>query len=170
MRYRLPEVLGGGEYNGTPTSFAGTEYRCFDVDGVNFYVRLADLTEAKPPLPPEPPVRSVVLAEAPFATPVVFFRYPNGWAEPAGSTYYDWAKVCSYGTPVRYVPDPFAEPVTLPWMGISDTSDEIFVNRHLGAVAKLVWVAVDGTERAVKADVAKAMARALWAAADEVAS
>jgi hypothetical protein len=57
----------------------------------------------------------VVLVEAPAATPIVFVRYADGWAEPAQSTYYEWEKVCSYGTPVRYVPDPFADPVGPRW-------------------------------------------------------
>lgn len=64
MRYKLPEALGGGEYE------ALTDYRSKAGDDWRFRFRIPDvglvdvpaesLTEVKPPLPPEPPTGSVV--------------------------------------------------------------------------------------------------------------
>jgi hypothetical protein len=62
-RYRLPDALGGGEWEGDPKASSDTVK--FDLPGGgHFWVTVQDVDEVKPPLPPEPPYQSIV-TEAP---------------------------------------------------------------------------------------------------------
>ena len=125
------------------------------------------LVEVVPPLPPEPEPWSVVQTGAAF-----FERRGNeaiGWYNIGGHTFVTWEQICSGGTPTRLVPDPFAEPVTLPWsladesrahrseVGAVRGGEVRDVNRAVGEYAVGVLLSPDG---------ARAKARALWAAAD----
>jgi hypothetical protein len=170
MRYRLPEVLGGGEVEvvqveipvqlrGYPSDMVRAS------DGTELVMQRRHLTVVEPPLPPEPPVGSVVRVTIGGESRV--FTHLNedvaltlgGWRD--ARTWTDWSWLCEYG-PVLLVPDPFAESVELPWSP--------------GKGTWVVWPLDDGDEVSVSvpggkhyglslAD-ARAMARALWSAAN----
>lgn len=163
MRYRLPAFLGLIEMDGVLDTEGNVAFAI--PGGGTFWVERRLLDVVKPTLPEEPPVGTVVLVEAPAAIPLVFFRYPDGWAEPAQSTYYDWGKVNSYGTPVRYVPDPFAEPVELPWSSHLDHS-AINVVKDDGRVLLEVVSGGRAMLRIMPPSVARELVRALMTAAD----
>jgi hypothetical protein len=123
-KYRLPEALGGGEFEEYRHVDGGTEAPvgtvAFLLDGCIFTVGRKLLTEVPPPLPPEPPEDSFITSR--FEGQIsVWFHGP-----------YDWWKVGAAGQqPPRtwpqivercpdwtlLIPDPFAEPVELPWSG-----------------------------------------------------
>jgi len=178
VRYKLPEALGGGEYE------ALTDYRSKAGDDWRFRFRIPDvglvdvpaesLTEVKPPLPPEPPVGSVVLDQ-------------NGrvWQSRAGRPGPDsvsqWQSVMGGQQPWTYVgtlkptllvPDPFAEPVELPWEDASTMGtpiglkisghDEMSLDfGHPGARFPTTGVLLNGYR-------ARRLAAALVAAANEM--
>ena len=162
MRYRLPEdVFDGGEYEGSLTTFAGEPWVRFDVGGVRFYVGLDALTEVKP-LPPEPPVSSVVRCGDGY----IHIRQGPSWTDHDSTHgYCSWSDICTHndgGEPVLLVPYPFAEPVELPWR----------VETHHDAVGAEVFlsdgvrVGVLGRHIGISFDEAYNMGRALWTAAD----
>ena len=146
MRYRLPEVLGGGEYEVSwqheTNAPIGTVP--FIVErGCIVYVAKALLTEVKPPMPEEPPVGSVGRCDEGY----IHIRQGRSWTNhddvPA-----TWSEVYSHGFTLL-VPDPFAEPVELPAWGVSVRSNSVMYGQRL----------LDSAEARMKA-------RALWAAAD----
>lgn len=167
--YRLPDALGGAKVEIVPNPSAvhppmsshvrvlvETDDESFPID-----VPRSALVEVEPPPPPEPPVFSVVVVESAYAMPIAFCRYPEGWAETTSVAYCDWAKVCSYGTPTRYVPNPFAEPVELPWVVHSPAGTRLLVKTEGGNVVVHI-----GGSALIPPQGARALARALWAAAD----
>ena len=130
------------------------------------------LERVKPPLPEEPPYKTVVLdddgqAWQRFAPAVGDPLKTSEWSCAGGAADEDWAGLNAYGPLTRLVPDPFAEPVELPWrsdgVDVQPTTDD-------GRPGPNVYVS---TKRAsygfahVRPSVARAMARALWAAADQ---
>jgi hypothetical protein len=171
-RYRLPEALGGGEREGeyfwSGCAGAMHEHR-FKVPNVG-YVTVSTrepLTKVGPPLPPEPPdvgavVQVVDVAPGSFR---VFERGPESAGErwwPAGDgAAVAWEHICGLGTPVRLVPDPAAG-VELPWRGGHPQAPFTVSFGDQGGAAivsspgPFILAAVD----------ARAMAAALWAAAD----
>lgn len=127
------------------------------------------LTEVKPPLPEEPPIGSVVLDDDGHA----WQRFARAVGDPRTSEWFsageaadeDWAGLNAYGPLTRLVPDPFAEPIGLPW-----TTGPVGVGYEpfgLGGGPHKVAVSVRGEQANVTAMVARDMARALWAAADQ---
>ena len=173
MRYRLPEdVFDGGEYEGSLTTFAGEPWVRFDVDGVRFYVGLDALTEVKPPLPEEPPDLTVLRAGT-----AVYQRDDGGgpmhrWWMAGRAQSTDWPSIADLAF-TRLVPEPFAEPVELPWQATGGADGDrpwsVGVETSTGATPMvLVNAAVCGRGAGVYlfAAGARRMARALWAAAD----
>lgn len=180
--YRFPDQLGGGEYeehrrlDGSTEGPVGT--KAFLINECLVCVAKNLLTEVPPPLPPEPGNRTVVRITSPATHISVIAERDDraGTAEGALRWYTTAEGPCQWGDLVhpasivtRLVPDPFAEPVELPWAsqpyapGIMRTSvhvtsdgveDENSNGGHIG-------VAV-----AMPAEQARAKARALWAAAD----
>lgn len=125
MRYRLHSALGGGEYDDAGDRTIGTVGFQFDgIEGLVYLPRKV-LTEVKPPLPPEPPVGSVVLvgadpahdARSGLVSGLVSRRYGAGWSTPGDDSgeFATWTEVCDGGPPVLLVPDPLAEAPELPW-------------------------------------------------------
>jgi hypothetical protein len=173
VRYRLPEELVGVDY--AASSIQGG-VATFEIPGVGRVMLPAEsLTEVAPPLPPEPPVGSVVRAQAPGRESGgrwVFEHTDDGvWYTTAHDRPYEWRDLRA-GAPVLLVPDPFGEPVELPWRcnGV-----EVQQTRSDTGPGHLVHVSTKGASYGfdhLPPDRAREMARALWAAANaaEVAS
>lgn len=177
-RYTLPAELGGYECEITDgLAKPGGRVDCvMDIAGggvtvkVNLPFRL--LTPVKPPLPPEPPDGSVVRitqlrpgapAPAGLRFPAHFFQRERGrlhsWRglDPNGYDW-EWEGICELGDPVLLVPDPFAEPVQLPWR---KSGFEVSVS---GAMVEIVMPrAEDGGTTLVGHCLAREFARAVWA-------
>ena len=173
MRYRLPEVLGGGECTvverdpaltlmGKPAHVVMTE------DGTYVVVQTGTLTVV---MPEEPPNLTVLRAGT------AVYQRDDGLGRDVGSTRSwwwmagraqstDWPSIARLEF-VRLVPDPFAEPVELPWGGshglkVSQTHTD-------SGPGDKVYVSTKGASYGfahVKPSLAREMARALWAAAD----
>lgn len=178
-RYRLPESLGGCEatvvevdpalqLGGFPAHVLRTD------TGTWLVAQQRDLTEVKPPLPPEPPHGAIVhvqhphggfVAErddhAPNTTP------PNYWWTTNEAGPIDWTDLASGAERItKLVPDPFAEPVALPWSEKSSFGTPLTV--HTNGVHS-VSVVVGGSIAGLTRNVAREFARAIWwAAADAV--
>jgi hypothetical protein len=168
--YRLPDALGGhpvvviSRESTTP----GVWWVVVRIDDETFPLWLPGtvLEEVVPPLPAEPDPWSVVQTGAAF-----FERRGNeaiGWYNIGGHTFVTWEQICSGGTPTRLVPDPFAEPVTLPWEAADEVRSYIVEVTAVGDEVRDVNRAVEGYRVGVllTPDGARAKARALWAAAD----
>lgn len=122
-RYRLVEFLAGTYYEAI--SDVPGMVKLFVPSYGYMLVPGSLLVEAPPPpLPPEPELRAVVLDGEGWA----WQRTENGWM-PGGGAPRAWAEVCQFGAPTRLVPDPFAEPVTLPWV---DAEHDIRVDLTTG--------------------------------------
>lgn len=122
MRYRLPEALGGGEcILLNPPSGNGVYARATIGEGEDAFTIDLDrnlLTPVKPPLPEEPPVGAYrvggVMCMRVSAEPAKCWVYQTKGELFDEDTF---AELCdNFGTEVvPLVPDPFAEPVKLPW-------------------------------------------------------
>lgn len=108
--YRLPDVLGGAEFElSHHTRSSGMAYG--RAAGLTVAVPFDVLVEVEPPLPPEPPDGSVVWVDNPSACRV-FERDGSRRIDANGRHWWvggrerpmTWVDVCSYGTPVRLVP------------------------------------------------------------------
>lgn len=175
MRYRLPESLGGGEFEAFidyhRVGELGADFVRFDVPGVGLVdIERGGLTEVKPPLPPEPPIGSVV-------------RDKNGrvWVSLQGPTPYVWQStvggkerwadlVAGRGPLTLLVPDPFAEPVELPYTLSVGHHTKVRISAPVSRIGPIVALSLASGGRFVSPDMAPAtardLARALWAAAD----
>lgn len=133
-RYRLPDALGGMELpedtggvldvrstgRGDVEGSGEAWLLRFDIPGLGrIRVQREALVEAGEPLPPEPPVGSVVL----FGGEAVQ-RVEEGdadtesWMGVGSSARYTWAFLCQINKDhpvVRLVPDPLTEAPELPW-------------------------------------------------------
>lgn len=167
-RYRLPDALGGGEVD-VLHGFARDDGRLdCDVVGVGVItVPARALVEVKPPLPDEP--------AHPTPGNLSYFvdRYGvawhnsihhDQWQSSGGRPNLSWGDLWLNAGPLtRLVPDPFAEPVELPWRRKFDDSSDLVVDR---SKASNRAVYVDGLYGHITAEEARDMARALWTAAD----
>jgi hypothetical protein len=130
---------------------------------------------ATPALPEEPPYGTVVRALITNEDePWVFERLSmtnrtdgKNWGAAGRDEAYGWADLNVRGTPVRLVPDPFAEPVELPWE--RKVTPYVFIatdggTGYLGLTIGPSEVTSHGYSLDV--DEARDMARALMAAAD----
>lgn len=173
-RYRLPEALGGGEVEATEwwsgCAGANREYR---IAGTSISFSMpshSPLEEVSPPLPPEPPVGSVVLDGKGRAWQRV--GPPNEdhqgcrWWSSHDVTDDTWAGLNQgYAPLTRLVPA--AEPVTLPWRG-----NGVVVEQTIDGAGPGSFVHVSTKDASygfchLKPDVAREMARALWTAAEQ---
>lgn len=169
-RYRLPDALGGGEIEAEEMwgGCAGgrPEYL---VAGSRITITMPEGTPMEavaPPLPPEPPVGTVVLVGMVFEQ--VLRRYEHGWAGPGDERgeYATWAEVCSLGTPVLLVPDPLAGAPELPW---TDAGISVSVKVGVEVITRgQVRVVADGDYAYLVPSVARQMGLALLRAAAEV--
>jgi len=183
MRYTLPESLGSREAEATgPVTGATVEVVLVDTPEIRVTLPVQWLTEVKPPLPEEPPVGAYrvggVLCMRVSPDPGKCWVYQTKDEMFSEETFAD---LCSdFGTDiVPLVPDPFAEPVALPWKESGkeaggetawDTerrpwSVEVELTTK-GMV--LVSASVSGRGAGIRlyAGTAREMARALMAAAD----
>lgn len=170
MRYRLPEILGGGEFEATDAQLwlpgmirlrVGDSVALFDA---------SVLTKVEPPLPPEPPLWTPVLVR----DHEVFQRQPRGsrsaYSHAGFEEDYTWAEVCGGDVPRVLVPAP--EPVELPWMAVCSADGEDVLSVGPPDSENQIIVKIRGTRtgelRAVYLDAeqARAGSRALWTAAD----
>jgi hypothetical protein len=151
MRYKLPEALGGGEFDDAGDWTIGTVAFRFDgIEGL-VYLPRALLTEVRPPLPEEPPVGTVVRALLPDEDEQWVFerlgRRTDGkdWGAAGRDEAFAWADLNVRATPVVLVPDPFAEPVALPWskhldqsvINVLDSNGKVLVETISGGRAML---------------------------------
>ena len=120
-RYRLPDVLGGGEIEaneywpgcagGCPGGSA--EYRT--ATGITITMPEGmTLKQITAPTPEEPPFGSVVRADFRPSDHEdkeswVFERHGNGWYGVGRDKMHSWAQLCEFSTPVLLVPDRFEE-------------------------------------------------------------
>jgi len=171
-RYRLPEALGGGEYEEHRRADGSTEAPmgtvAFLENGALVCVARVLLTEVKPPMPPEPPVGSFVHLASYYG---VYERVDRGWisANDAAAEVYEWdtlLRLNSGDTPVQLVPYPFAEPVELPWrLAIADLNPFNW-SAMVACSIRPDRAACVTASAYLTADEARAMARALWTTAD----
>jgi hypothetical protein len=171
--YRLPEALGYGQYEGD--LLKDEERVRFDIDGVGLVdvPRAALIPVADPP---EPAVGEFVATGTDGNLLPFYRRWSEGWFEVGGADQvtWTWAEICAQSRdkadrrPVRLIPDPFAEPVPLPWVDreitVTRTVPEgtfVFLTLDEGST-------VDRTFVHLTNDRARDLARALWAAVDAV--
>ena len=178
MRYKLPKELGEGEYEAMFDSGVSAS-TALNVNGRKVIVPTDMLTPVKPPLPEEPPVGTVARALLTDEDePWVFERLGKrtdgkDWGAAGRDEVYAWADLNVRATPVVMVPDPFAEPVELPWeLDVSDgprRNRTVRVNYFPHAPATPV-LSLEGNDVKVLAEVspdqARAIANALMTAAD----
>jgi hypothetical protein len=164
-RYRLPDDLGGSEVNEHEIDPAltvdGRRGRIVRTDaGTVLAVAEDHLTLVPPPLPPEPEFGAVLRCDDGY----LHIRKGRSWNDH-GDGYCTWAELnTAHDRPlVRLVPDPFAEPVELPWRLTFDDDEPILVS-HSTASNRVAYVSGWGH---LTADDCRAMARALWTIADE---
>jgi hypothetical protein len=174
-RYRLPEALGGGECRVlNPPSGNGVYVRVTLGEGDEAFTIDIDrnlLTEIREPLPEEPPFGAVVMVDGEacqhFDTP---YEEELVWAIVGSPKRISWVQLCDLalpGEPTRLIPDPFAEPVELPWK--NGHGVEVSQTRTDTGMSDQVYVSTKYASYGfahVGPDVARDMARALWAAAD----
>ena len=104
-RYKLPEVLGGGEAELVQEKADGyPSFRAVQIDGLVVLVPSEHLTEAVPPLPKEPRAWSVVAVVDPTAVltippAIIFQRWTSGWFRAGYDGKHEWPEVCALGTP-----------------------------------------------------------------------
>jgi hypothetical protein len=174
--YRFPDQLGGGEYEVVSVN----DHRMtmgFEVPGVGFVVLpMQAVGKVEPPLPPEPATGAYrvggVLCMRVSSEPgkCWVYRTEQGLFDEA-----TFADLCSnFGLDVvPLVSDPFAEPVTLPWMRETSYGAKVGV-RPLESGSVNAWTQrpegdLDDVVVATLApDLTRDLARALWAAADAV--
>ncbi len=167
--YKLPEALGGGEHEAVAEH---GDDRAFELVGVRdwLWLHVGDLTEVKPPFPPEPPVGSVVIdndGDAWQRNPEAAKTQPGTeWVSAMGIDPTSWAYLNeTHGPITRLVRYPFAESVALPQQNgiiVVDLDPRGLGGNGLPAVS----VQLRSTQHYITADVARKTARALWAAAD----
>jgi hypothetical protein len=162
--YRLPEVLGGAEAE--LIQWNDKHYPSFaslDIGGVVVIVPQEHLTEVKPPLPPEPEKPAYVVDR----TEHVWQRRRTGWQCITGGQQ-SWADLWrDFGPLSRLVPDPFAEPVELPWRlrGV-EVRQGVHSDGGPGGLVAIRRPGGGASAQALAPCEAREMARALWAAAD----
>jgi hypothetical protein len=168
--YRLIEALGGAEVE-VMHGFARDDGRLdIHVPGFDgaFTVPKHALIMVESPLPPEPPLWSVVLDRQGHA----WQHIADGrgeWDCAVHDLGADWEELNrDRGPLIPLVPDPFAVPVELPWTGESSYGTKVEV---LGGVdVDLRIQSKSGgfpATASFKPDRARELARALWAAADQ---
>lgn len=174
-RYKLPDALGGGEFERLTgyKSKAGDDWRMrFDIPGVGLVdVPLEALTEVKPSLPEEPPDKAVVLwcgeayqRDDKVVDPEYNWFGDQGWVS--------WRDMHAGGeTIVRLVPA--HEPVELPWTCRDvDGSPDLEIRVMSGAFGRFKDAVVrvasgpDGIGIALNVDGLRQLARAATTAAD----
>lgn len=168
MRYRFPPELGGGEHDEYRHVDGGTEAPqgtvAFLVNGCIVAVARALLVEVEPPLPPEPPLGSVVLDVTGRA-----WQHTGGhrgvWEcckDDAGA---DWQGLNADPFAPLTLLVPVPEPVDLPWTSEPDLGHRVIVG-FLGAADPVVTIEAQTYNTSIHVSNPRAMARALWSAAD----
>lgn len=174
-RYRLPEVLGGGGVeraigsdvpNGWIRVLVQGEDESFPMD-----LPATALIEIRDPIPPEPPNFSVVWIGVRAHVRDDDPRGGGDWWGESGRT--TWEALCRIAydrtgsPPVPLVPDPFAEPVELPWEGIDAAIGRERLEIRAADSDGHVPVIIPGVGAVyLTRDDSRTAARALWAAAD----
>jgi len=113
-RYVLPAELGGGEVEATNESYSGLPHLvAFDVDDRVVVVHRELLTSVKPPLPPEPPVGSIVRCDEGY---IHIRQSGRGWTGHDADRFTSWPLICrDCDGAVPLVPDPLVGAPELPW-------------------------------------------------------
>lgn len=176
-RYRLPDALGGGEctIKDKDQRYGPDRYVRATVgegdEAITVDLLRGLLTEVKAPLPEEPPVGAIVMVDG---EAVQHFDEPYegkfDWASVGSPKRLSWVQLCDLalpGTPTRLVPDPFAEPVTLPLRLICAASQGEVLEIANPDTDSQIPVLVHGRGTVwLDADQARTAAGALMAAAD----
>ncbi len=173
-RYQLPlDLLGGGEIEAREVwgGCAGGRPEYHLADGFTLLAPAGKPLDEIITVPPEPPVGAYrvggVLCMRPSSEPA------KCWVYQIDGDMFDeatFAALCSnFGSDVvPLVPDPFAEPVTLPWEGDTTYGAKVGV-RDLDTGSVNEWIRQSNKESVVATltpALARDKARALWAAAD----
>jgi hypothetical protein len=165
-RYRLPEALGGGEYEAVRQGGrAGVVLIGFDIPDVGSVdLPRSILVEVEEPPPPEPEIGAIVLADG-----RPWIHTQHCWPSWLGTGGFEasWKDLLGdySDLPVRLVPDPAAG-VVLPWRLGFPTGGTITVSRADVSLEKgVAMVSTPGPFVLGAAD-ARSMAAALLAAAD----
>lgn len=173
--YRLPEALGGGEFEehprGTPTAAeAPSGTVAFLINGCLVCVAAGLLTEVAPPLPEEPEIGRVVLDVHGWAWQHIGSGRGD-WCCTADDMGADWEELNrEHGPLTQLAPDPFAQSVEFPWEHVVNPNSSIGVNydRREGAVYDLNRATGSyATQVILSPEEARAKAVALWVAADK---
>lgn len=134
-RYKLPDALGGGEYEGSFEEHLAGVIR-LNFNGRAIYVPLDMLTEISPPIPPQPGPGAYLIGDS-MALAVRFENDgdPNWLSMPGGWRHWEdlWRDLGGPDVTItRLVPERVetVEPVTLPWQGESAYGTPIRVERE----------------------------------------
>lgn len=182
--YRLPDALGGGEVEIVTPAWADKAIVCEValVSDPSVRVTLARrlLVEVTPPLPPEPLTGYYLLKEN-SAAPLFVAEHEQDygqWYVAGHEKAFSWSELCAHWPSLsftRLVPDPFAEPVELPWVGVAqkfssigpaEVSVELCEQPGLRFLVRVAARPFGDGEWRLSWPRAREMARALWAAAD----
>jgi hypothetical protein len=111
--YKLPDILGGGVVNVLHGMAREDDLvDCVLSDGSHLALPQRRLTKIEDPLPEEPPVGSVVRAQlVDEDRPWVWERSMDhhngsGWYMAGADSTFEWAALCTRGTPVLLAPAP----------------------------------------------------------------
>jgi hypothetical protein len=174
--YQLPESLGGGECELLSSVVAARGTVLVEVrvtKSMTIHVPWECLTKVAPKLPTEPTVAKVVEAGGVVYRRSGAYSRPAHWLRIGSIRPFTWAEICKLGDPI---PLESMGPVQLPWSGHDVLGVEVEVRAEVGlAHCVTVRTSVRGnSDHEIRArlhpNTAKAIAKALWTAATEVAA
>lgn len=168
--YVMPGPLGGQELELIRANDDGWDFLRWPLaPNLSAELRLpAGLAKpVKPPLPEEPPVGTFVACGADGNLLPFYRRWDEGWSQVGGGVSSTWSGICDESQeraerwPVVMVPDPFAEPVALPW---KRQIGEFPTMAHVEPIDKGVGLALDSGGRRISPDLSLDEARELGCA------
>lgn len=170
--YRLPEALGGGEFeeyrhaSGSTEAPVGTV--AFLVNGCLICVGVALLTEVKPALLEPPNEAAVAVGRQIYRRDdVVADDDDYRWFGAGSTTPSSWAQLNERGTPRLLILDPFGEAIETPWIHSDDDDDQIRVSPSVD-INGAVLVGITHAHQYVAVRVpAGDLIRAVWSAGKE---
>lgn len=177
--YRLPDALGGGEVEtvSAPVVVMGTPVR---IEGGEVLLVPMSLLEEVEEVVDEPGPGYYLAVEGDSEAPpfVAEHEAGYGWHIAGHSRGFTWQELRAEWPSLTFtelVPDPFAEPVELPWVGVAqkfssigpaEVSVELFEQPGLRFMVRITARPFGDGEWRLSWPRAREMARALWAAAD----
>lgn len=125
-QYKLPDQLGGGEVDAVEYDKDGQTWIWFPIGEWMMHCRSDALTKVEPPLPPEPPIGTVMLDKDGDVWQRDNETSDYGWVGTAVPARVPWECLnAKYGPLTRLVPDPADDAPALPWECDDEDGDEL---------------------------------------------